>query len=476
MGGSAKRRGRGEAVTETTRYLCAAAYLDRKFTDQVINEVFEEEYRFVAPSYGVDIATVINHCLVAHHRNKVVDGILAGALALGVYFFLIGRFGLWALMFLGAWALVFADQLSRRHGILVRRLSKSAFDPDDVVSPGARATARLARLQAAQDGNVSVYSGFVPFVGSGTNIGGWSFVVDTARPASDSQPDRPPIRFTVEELHDHIVDGIIDLDLPGLTVADRLYVDGRDIRDDTRFLADPFSRPKSNVDPALVRALMRDPVGSARHYLSVRIVEWKGELIVSVFLRLFRTGKNLFVEASYFVLPSLRDQYHMVDELSQTPTPRQIVGLVRSTLGETVWLTIASPARVLHAVVSAVQGDSVARSARKAIRENPRFDYGAKTSIRESGTAMNYRHYFQKLDNEMYIKIVEREILEMMVTFLDARHVDTSEFKERRNVIYNNGVMVSAGGSVQTEAMAVGQQAKATIQKLAPKARAATKD
>jgi hypothetical protein len=41
--------------SESTRYLCAAAYLDRGFANQVITKVLEGEHRAVAPSYGVDV-------------------------------------------------------------------------------------------------------------------------------------------------------------------------------------------------------------------------------------------------------------------------------------------------------------------------------------------------------------------------------------------------------------------------------------
>ncbi|HEY9770339.1 MAG TPA: hypothetical protein V6C71_17915 [Coleofasciculaceae cyanobacterium] len=45
--------------TETTRYLCAAAYSNEAFCEQVIRQTIEEEYRAIAPCYGFDLPTVL---------------------------------------------------------------------------------------------------------------------------------------------------------------------------------------------------------------------------------------------------------------------------------------------------------------------------------------------------------------------------------------------------------------------------------
>jgi len=45
----------------------------------------------------------------------------------------------------------------------------------------------------------------------------------------------------------------------------------------------------------------------------------------------------------------------------------------------------------------------------------------------------------------MHIKIIERQLLESVVEFLDARNIDTSDSKKRQDTILNNGVIVSGG-------------------------------
>ncbi|MEH1163878.1 hypothetical protein V6V47_00665 [Micromonospora sp. CPCC 205539] len=71
-------------LSDTTRHLCGAAYIDLEFAETVIREVIEDERRAVAPSFGFDLNAVVRHCFRARHRYLVRDGILFGLLLLGL--------------------------------------------------------------------------------------------------------------------------------------------------------------------------------------------------------------------------------------------------------------------------------------------------------------------------------------------------------------------------------------------------------
>ena len=96
------------------------------------------------------------------------------------------------------------------------------------------------------------------------------------------------------------------------------------------------------------------------------------------------------------------------------------------------------------------------------IKENYSFDYGATPSIRALASSPNYRRYFQKLDKEMGIKLVERAILDSVVEFLDDKNIDTSDLKERTSTILNNGVIVS-GGYIRADTFTAGQGASSEV-------------
>jgi hypothetical protein len=70
--------------TEATRYLCAAVHLDEAFGRAALDEVLYQPHQAVAPSHGISLGPVLRHALAARRRSLVRDGVVAGALILGL--------------------------------------------------------------------------------------------------------------------------------------------------------------------------------------------------------------------------------------------------------------------------------------------------------------------------------------------------------------------------------------------------------
>lgn len=98
------------------------------------------------------------------------------------------------------------------------------------------------------------------------------------------------------------------------------------------------------------------------------------------------------------------------------------------------------------------------------IKENPVYNYGAVTSIRENVSNSLYREYFQILDKEMYLKVIENTLLEEVIEFLDGKNVDTSELKSRQTQIVNEGIILT-GGEINAKSLAVGKRARSFFRK-----------
>jgi hypothetical protein len=94
------------------------------------------------------------------------------------------------------------------------------------------------------------------------------------------------------------------------------------------------------------------------------------------------------------------------------------------------------------------------------ISDNPAFDYGSERSLREFAATTTYRRLFQKLDKEMYMKIITERLLRSIVTFLDQMNVDTSSLQQREKIILNNGIMISS--STISGQVAIGDQPSIT--------------
>lgn len=461
------------ARSETTRYLCAGAHLERGFRSQpgrafrrrVIERVLENECRAIGVSPGVDLVPVVQNCLAAIKRKIIRDGLLAGLLV--VFLASLGRSPLLADgSLLLAYATVLVEMWISTHQVIARRLARGSTEPMDYGrSAYPNIDERLDDIRAQQEGNITVYSGFSPFVGAGVDVGGWSFAVNAARGKEEMGSTLTPKPFSVTELYDYVLAHVAELGLTGLRIEDRLCANGKELRGDPRFFGEPAGRPRVQGDATLLAAFVEDSTETVRHYKCIRVIGWRGELVLSIFLRCSLVKGRLFVEASYFLLPPLKDVYREVDAIPATPTWRQKARLMRQAAAAAPMVWITSPLAVLEFFLTPLGRYQRRMQVRREMASNPTFDYGATTSIREDEQSPSFRQYFQRLDKEMYVKIIEKEIFDSIVVFLEAKNIDTSDLKERQTTVLNSGVIVS-GGSIQAESLAVGEKARSMARRM----------
>jgi len=471
--------------SNTTRYLCAAAQIDRTFRTQVLEKILDEEYRVISIPAGVDLLAVAKHCLDAKRRKLIRNIIISilfiiawisayGSISSGFEygytdpfsaFFLSIFSSFFSFYFLLAWAAVVFETWMTRYQIIAKSLLKQNFNPDGAtLTPEAEAEIRrkLSGVTNEEECNVVIYSGFSPFVGSGTDIGGWSFTLDMSKGKEEMRIAQKPESFTVEELYSYIDSDIKKLHLQGTSIQDKIFVNGQEIRGDERFLPDLFRRPLTQVDSSTLKEFVGGQSDGIRHYKCIRIISWQGEIILSVFLRFLKLRQNLFVEASYFFLPPLKQEYRKIDGIQPNPTWRQLIQILQETFVKSLFLFPFAIFLLSGELFRPLARWNQRRSNRRLIRENPMFDYGASTSIRELAASNLYSHYFQKLDKEMYLKLIERQILDSIINFLDAHNIDTSDLRARQDTILNNGVIVT-GGSVEAQNLTVGERAKSVM-------------
>jgi hypothetical protein len=440
--------------TEATRLMCAAAYVDPTFANEVIEEIVEEDFRAMHAPPGVDVGCVVRHCLAARQRHYARDVALAALGAILVVLVLLASGYLVSLVWLGlliAWAIVALDMWTGTYQVVAKALHPRTFSPadappvsDPVLGP------RAVELAERQGGNVTVYSGFGPFAGSGFEIDGWSFVIDLRRGKDDVGTRRRPTSVGVTELYDTLERSLRGLGRRNLTIEDRLYVHGTDIREDRELLPAVVGRPVSRVPGNVIQRYLAHPTQRVRHYKCVRVVDWGGELVLSLFVRCSIHNGRLFCETSAFLLTPLTQRFHHIDGVHAQAGAKVVLALARRALRATPGLWLRSPATFVRPFGRMRRH---ARARRQAERD-PLFDYGAPSTVLERARSQHYARYFQRLDKEMYGKLLERTILDAIVEVLDAHDVDTSELADRRSTIINHGLMV--GGSVKAENVAVG--------------------
>ena len=273
-----------------------------------------------------------------------------------------------------------------------------------------------------------------------------------------------PEEFQLSEMYAYVASAVEALHLSGpskVSIEDRLYVNGQEIRGDQRFLDHQLLRPRSYADPSLVKEFMENSTENVRHYKCFRVQSWRGELVLSIFLRFKKAGKNLFIETDYVLLSPLKEEYYQIDTEQSALTPTKLWRLARQSFLPTFSLLLRSPIRVFTWAFREQLAQTRNERVGQFIQNNQAFDFGTSTSLREVASSSEYRRFFQRLDKEMYVKIIERQILESIADFLTEKNIDTTDLREREAAIFNNGIIVN-GGSFQGSSLAAGQDAQAS--------------
>ncbi|GAA0942809.1 hypothetical protein GCM10009554_35670 [Kribbella koreensis] len=456
--------------SDATRYLCAAVQLDSKLAGRVVRDIMDEEYKAPPSSPDVDLVPVVLHAIAARKRQFIRD-VLLTLLVFGMIWSLYtGRPLFFVIALALCWVVVVGETLVATYGVVAHELHPERFRPDALPQPSEpEAVRRLGQIKDARRGNVRVYSAYRPFVGNGSVVDAWSFVLDTDKAAAGEEVES----FTALEVHDFVREQLRDLRTGDVTITDRVFVDGRDIREDLRFLPNQLAAPAATIDRALLRSLAIEPEDRARPYLCIQVSGWQGQLVLSTFLRFVVTPRELFVEASHCLLTPVREEFQEVDRLLPQPTAGQAVRIggraLRRTPGHVFRAPIATVAHLMGPAMAELQKIRQQREILTALR----FDYGAPASPREIVADRFYQRYFQKLDHAWYTKVIDKRLFQSLTEFLEAKGIDTAELTQRQTMVLNNGVYVAGGGSVTAGSIAAGPGARATsvISKVANAAR-----
>ncbi len=449
-----------KAKSQTTRLLCASAFLaGAKFREQILR-YFEHESRSASPELGVNMRLVAMVCQYANIRAELFDlylclalvaGLTAAAanLALGILVFL-----------LTAAATHF--KMTHDERVDLTAFCEGTFNETTVenlfaVQLGTKIISALPREYQ----NLIVYTGFTPFVGAGIPLGSWSFVVDISKADSTAENPRTTESFKVEELYAEIVSGISASRLEGLVIKDYYFVNGREIRADREILPDIYGRPVQYLNhESAQRYLLRSDT-RIRHYAWIRIHDWDQELVISYFVRFAIRGRILFGEINKFLLTPLREEFRRVDAMTPLRT-LNLIGMLTVSAFIGPGRALCTPLLLFGRLIEIAE-EHLGRRERarhKDIERNPLFDYGAGQGYRQAFSSSNFKHFFQRADGDFYAKAIESTILDKTISFLDEHHVDTSSLRERQSMILNSGIIVH-GGDVKAESLAVGPEAQA---------------
>jgi hypothetical protein len=472
---------RAYTQSNATRLLSAGVYLEKPFRHGVIQELVRHRFRVVPPAYGYDVVTVLAHALAARSlRRKQIGATIAGWLV-DLLLVKIGVIGLPGAVLLAVWV-PWAFAFLRRAAtlqVLTTRLrpaastNAEAADADFPANPAL--TAQLAEKIAVEQAGAKdkiFYGGYSPFVGAGWPLPDWTIaeLLVPARPhplaeylnpdIMDDELSEPPAvkPFTVEEITEYVARRLeADLrdkppygeQIANLTVERRKYSRGGQVPVKRRWLRAPLLVSTLGASGGAFRLVEdQERYDTAREYLCVRVGSWDEELVTSMFVSFDLRGNTLYSEFYPYVLPPVVSGFHLVDRLPARLTPR--------LLWRVAWdVPVGVPAAVIRTVSGwlsrlrrllrwrrrdlegrvAVVDFSEFRLGRYAVEL---VETGALTSVRELAASSYYHLFFQEADEEKYVRIVERRLIQIVRDFLEEHNVDLAEHDARGTTILNN--------------------------------------
>lgn len=454
-----------DAETQATRLLSAAAYRGAEVRTWVLKWLADPN-RAVPPEVGVDLSLVARVAQFSEKREKAYNYLFASLSVAAMALFIADVPEAFALVVVAAAAFWFKKDAEQRD-VLIGSFGRQHYSPATIEQElTAPLEAACEDAIPAPDANVTVYSGFSPFVGAGLDYGGWSFAIATDKPKCEFGAPLPT-PFHLSDFYQAISQAVERLALPGLTQRDHFFIHGSDVRTHESLLPHEYSRPHQVLSPRLAERYLYGSDPRVRHYRWIHVRDWGGDIALSYFVRCSLRGPMLYVEVRRFLLTPLKASLRDVDTLAPLHAKETLARLFVVAPIAGALKMLAAPLAVLGYVSEAWEKlwCTAERQRHEQIDRNPLWDYGASTSVRQAFASGEYVRYFQRADSDYYEKALEKEILAALIDFLDARGIDTSDLRERQNTILNNGVIVQ-GGNIAAGSLAVGDGARAVQQRI----------
>ncbi len=216
-----------------------------------------------------------------------------------------------------------------------------------------------------------------------------------------------------------------------------------------RFLPKGGVSPRTLLSSEEVKHIACAPQGAARHYCSVQVRSWGGEIVTFTLFHFSAAGGKLHFECVRRVLPPIKEEYHLVDTTRARPTLTEWIGIMAEAAVQTVPTFTGAPFRLAKDIYFDLWSDR--------IRKGTSIDYGARIAVRQVAADVRFHNYFQYVDNEKHLKFVARTVLTAISDFLDNHGIDTTEFKRHQTNLLNMGI-IQLGENLTIAAAVVGAQ------------------
>lgn len=311
--------------------------------------------------------------------------------------------------------------------------------------------------QTGNDQNLVVYAGDNPFVAFGATFGNWILSVDKkrAKPVDGLAGKTSSISDpNIDEIRQKICTSLKGSGLEEKYIRTLYFSQGKNVPYQVK-QPGPHKPPR-RVHQQQLDDLLTQPDTPVREYLWLRKPGWGREISTSYFLRLIEDRDDINLEITAVLMPPISDSHRWVDKIPPSGFRQYIGDFVVSIFGGMA-LMIWSPIYLffLMQVGFAKIFTNPEKAIKKAIEQQPDYDFGAPIGLRRQLSDFGAISYFQNSDRRMAETAFTGRILRVFIDALDAYNIDTSELREQRTTLLNQGIIVQ-GGDLKAKNVAAG--------------------
>ncbi|HET9655985.1 MAG TPA: hypothetical protein VFP72_11560 [Kineosporiaceae bacterium] len=456
----------GNATTAVTRLMCATAYLQAPFADDVSGTLLDPTAHALVPNWGVDNLALIRNVVRSRRKRIARDGQLGFvfvtslvliALSLGltptraVSVVQAGVFLL--LIVVAAWVVGFVIVFMHYDWIRTSALDMMNADlnPLDIGTPLDEEDE--ARMVALNNANVVVFPSYNPFVGFGHPLDTWNLTFDL-QPAPGEEQVR---EFTPMDVHRHLLRDLKER-TPDLWTGDIMFGNGATVEKlknpDGSMAVIPDPRvwtdwPASRVPQEVVERYVNKPEENHRTYAVLARTCWRGEIVVFALIRADRDGRKVFVEGRTHVLLPLRGTFREV-KYAASFSRRTFTQVFWPALKNTHWLLVGGLRRRMRRAYNIKMYIYEMKKLTRRLNRGDPHNYGVATSIREQAQAPEAMKYYATVDEVMYYRVLTRQMMSSLDHFLTGQGADLTEFRRQANEVINRTeVMLNDASKVE---------------------------
>ena len=188
----------------------------------------------------------------------------------------------------------------------------------------------------------------------------------------------------------------------------------------------------------------------------VRKSAWGKEISTSYFLRILEDRDDINLEITAVLMPPITDAYRWIDKIPPNGFRQFLADLLISVFGGTA-LLVWSPIYLAFLFLVGLKKifTNPEKAIRRSVEQQPNYDFGAPVSLRRLMSDSNALSYFQNTDRRMAESAFTGRILRAFIDSLDKYNIDTSELREQRTTLLNQGIIVQ-GGDLKAKNVAAG--------------------